>query len=51
MISTSNFLNIGADQKTGQNINSIKLDFTKISFQHSSNDPYTDCKNCGAILI
>jgi hypothetical protein len=38
---TSNFLNVEADKKTGETINSIKIDYSKMAFCHKSADKFT----------
>jgi 2-iminoacetate synthase ThiH len=50
MISTSNFLNSDADQRTGQSINSIKIDFSRMAFLPATNEPFTACQFCEGLL-
>ncbi len=50
LIPTSNFLNIEVDNKTGQNINSIKIDYSKMVFLPQTSHPFTQCKYCSALL-
>jgi hypothetical protein len=51
LIPTSNFLNVEADKKTGETINSIKIDYSKMVFCPKSGDQFTACKFCGALLV
>lgn len=51
LIPTSNFLNVEADKKTGETINSIKIDYSKMVFCPKSGDSFTSCAFCGALLI
>lgn len=51
LIPTSNFLNVEADKKTGEAINSIKIDYSKMVFSPKSSDKFTECRACGALLI
>jgi hypothetical protein len=51
LIPTSNFLNIEADKKTGEAINSIKIDYSKMVFTPKSSNNFTDCKHCHALLV
>lgn len=51
LIPTSNFLSIEADKKTGDALNSIKIDFSKMVFSGRSNEGFTECVSCKALLI
>jgi hypothetical protein len=51
LIPTSNFLNIEAGKQTAETINSIKIDYSRMTFIPKTADQYTDCKSCGALLI
>lgn len=51
LIPTSNFLSTDTDKKTGEAINSIKIDFSKMVFAGKSLDKFTACKYCQSLLI
>lgn len=50
LIPTSNFINVETDKKTGEAINSIKIDYNKMVFCPKSGDQFTFCRSCGALL-
>lgn len=51
LIPTSNFLNYEAESKITNTLNSIKIDYNKLTFTPKSNTSFTACAFCHALLI